>query len=226
MRMFCGNGWDSTDIVITPAMVPGEETGADLHMSLSDRKGNSAIIEIKGGQFKIHQNEKYRVMTNDPFYDQQLIIDKYWQWQWDMKEGGNKHASQTLPGTPFSDARFATASYYINHLDKDATQTSDDVVAQMFSIIYNASVPIGYASPNPGEPNVSSTLWSTVADHNRLNYYFKDTLTPNIFWTELEGFLDAEDNYLLPMKSDCCQQKYYAGCVNDKMVKARDFYHI
>ncbi len=56
-------------------------------------------------------------------------------------------------------------------------------LASVFSVIRNASVPYGITTP--GEPNISSTRWRTVADHKRRLYFFESALTPNTFWVDL-----------------------------------------
>ncbi len=59
--------------------VPGEQRLATLHLSISDKTGDSAIIEYIGGKQVIHHNKKYQVMTNSPTFDQQLALNTYWQ---------------------------------------------------------------------------------------------------------------------------------------------------
>jgi penicillin V acylase-like amidase (Ntn superfamily) len=146
-----------------------------MHLSISDATGDSAIFEYLGGKLIIHHNEKYRVMTNEPSYDQQLALNEYW------KEIGG---SVMLPGTARPADRFVRASYYLNQLPK----TSDmvDSVAAMFSIMRNASVPMGVS--NPGAPNIAPTLWRTVSDQKHLVYYFESTTSPNVFWVDLTKF--------------------------------------
>lgn len=111
-------------------------------------------------------------MTNSPVFEQQLALNSYWQ-----QIGG----TVMLPGTNRSADRFARASFYVNAIPK----SEDPVVAlaSVFSVIRNVSVPYGIATP--GEPNISSTRWRTVADHKRRLYFFESALTPNTFWVDL-----------------------------------------
>jgi choloylglycine hydrolase len=44
--------------------VPGEKILTTLHLSLSDKNGDSAIIEYINGKQVIHHDKKYQVMTN------------------------------------------------------------------------------------------------------------------------------------------------------------------
>lgn len=51
------------------------ERSATVHISLSDRTGDSAIFEYIGGKLKIHRSRDYKVMTNSPVYDVQLATN-------------------------------------------------------------------------------------------------------------------------------------------------------
>ena len=50
-----------------------------LHLAISDASGDSAIFEYVDGRLSVHHGREYQVMTNSPFYDQQLAILDYWQ---------------------------------------------------------------------------------------------------------------------------------------------------
>ncbi len=152
--------------------VPGEDRQATLHLSLSDATGDSAIVEYIGGRQVIHHDRRYQVMTNSPIFDQQLALNSYWQ-----QIGG----TVMLPGTNRSADRFARASFYINAIPK--AEDPVEALASVFSVIRNVSVPFGITTP--GEPNISSTRWRTVADHKRRLYFFESALTPNTFWVDL-----------------------------------------
>lgn len=159
--------------------VPGEDRLATLHLSLSDATGDSAIVEYVDGKQIIHHGRQYQVMTNSPIFDQQLAVNAYWE-----QLGG----TVMLPGTNRAADRFARASFYVNAIPK-----SDDLkiaLASVLSVVRNVSVPFGISTP--GEPNISSTRWRTVAHHTRKLYFFESTLTPNVFWVDLTK-LDFEE---------------------------------
>ncbi|NML46213.1 linear amide C-N hydrolase [Ramlibacter sp. G-1-2-2] len=159
--------------VLVTDKVPGQDRLATVHLSMSDASGDSAIVEYIGGKQVIHHDRKYQVMTNSPRFDDQLALNAYW------KEIGG---TVMLPGTNRSADRFARASFYVNAIPK----SEDPVVAVagMFSVIRNASVPFGITTP--GQPNISSTRWRTLADHKRKLYFFESALTPNVFWVDLK----------------------------------------
>ncbi|MEZ0605658.1 linear amide C-N hydrolase [Paraburkholderia sp. IW21] len=152
--------------------VPGEQRLATLHLAMSDASGDSAIVEYVAGRQVIHHGRQYQVMTNSPTFDEQLGLNEYWK-----KIGG----TIWLPGTNRSADRFARASFYINAIPK--SEDPAVALASVFSVIRNVSVPFGITTP--GEPNISSTRWRTVADHKRKLYFFESALTPNTFWIDL-----------------------------------------
>ncbi|WP_225421756.1 linear amide C-N hydrolase [Arcobacter porcinus] len=116
--------------VVVTDQVPGEKRLATLHLSISDKKGDSAIIEYIDGKQLIHHNIKYQVMTNSPTFDKQLALNTYWQ-----QIGG----TTMLPGTNRASDRFARASFYINAIPKDSNK--QHTLASIFSVIRNVSVP-------------------------------------------------------------------------------------
>jgi penicillin V acylase-like amidase (Ntn superfamily) len=145
-----------------------------VHVSLSDAGGDSAIFEYIRGKLVIHHGRQYQVMTNSPTYDEQLALNEYWK-----QIGG----TVMLPGTSRAADRFARASFYINA----AAQTADarQAIAAVFSVIRNVSVPRGLSTPT--QPNLSSTIWRTVADQKNKVYFFEDTASPGVVWVQLQG---------------------------------------
>ncbi|MFM7348409.1 MAG: linear amide C-N hydrolase [Erythrobacter sp.] len=156
---------------IVPIKAPTGEPGT-VHLSVSDASGDSAIFEFIGGELRIHHGKQYQVMTNSPTYDQQLALAKYWD-----AVGG----SVMLPGTNRAADRYVRLSYYTNEAKQSANPR--EAVATVFSLMRNVSVPIGIKIP--GQPNIADTLWLTVADQKNKVYYYQDTNSPSILWTDL-----------------------------------------
>ena len=167
-------------IQILGGKVPGTEKAASLHLAVSDKFGDSAIIEVKNGNFIIYHNSEFRVMTNEPSYSKQIELNQYWRWQWNSK---NNFPSNTLPGGPFPSDRFARASYYLNHLYE--TTSNADSLAQSKSVVMNASVPVNFKSTLEKYPNIAQTLWTSVACHNNLTYYFCNSKCLGDIWMDL-----------------------------------------
>ncbi|HYQ23471.1 linear amide C-N hydrolase [Stenotrophomonas sp.] len=188
--------------------VPGEDRQATLHLSMSDASGDSAIIEYIGGRQVIHHDRRYQVMTNSPIFDQQLALNAYWK-----SIGG----TVMLPGTNRSADRFARASFYINAIPK--AEDPVEALASVFSVIRNVSVPFGITTP--GEPNISSTRWRTVADHKRRLYFFESALTPNTFWVDLNKVDFGGQVLKLDLGRD--QRNTFSGDALSQFVPSRPF---
>ena len=157
---------------------------ATFHLSISDASGDSAIFEYVKGKLVIHHGSQYTVMTNSPTYDQQLALNAYW------KEIGGL---VFLPGTNRASDRYARASFLLDaiprKLDKNYIQGVPQqsftlqAVAGVMSVQRAVSVPLGITTPD--QPNISSTIWRTVADQKNLVYYFDSATRPNTFWVSL-----------------------------------------
>ena len=184
---------------VVTANVPGEQRLANLHLSLSDATGDSAIVEYVANKQVIHHDRRYQVMTNSPTFDKQLALEEYWS-----EIGG----TVMLPGTNRAADRFARASFYINAIPKD--ENPDVALASVFSVIRNVSVPFGITTPD--QPNISSTRWRTVADQKRLLYFFESALTPNVFWVNFKDIdFSAQTGRVLKLDLGKDQSHIYAG---------------
>ncbi|WP_083305436.1 linear amide C-N hydrolase [Moorena producens] len=146
---------------------------ATVHFSISDALGDSAIFEHVEGKLVIHHGKEFVVMTNSPIYDEQIALNAYWE-----SVGGDA----MLPGTDRAADRYVRASYYLKNLP--TPQSDRETVANVMSVIRNASAPFQELT-NPEEPNISSTIWRTAANHLSNVYYFESTLSPNVIWVEL-----------------------------------------
>lgn len=196
---------------IVTANVPGETWQATLHLSLSDASGDSAIIEYISGRQIIHHNRKYQVMTNSPIFEEQLALDNYWK-----VIGGTVF----LPGTNRAADRFVRASFYVKAVPQ--AQAPNLALASMFGVIRNVSVPYGLSTP--GEPNISSTRWRTVADHKRKLYFFESALTPNTFWVDVKEIdFSAETGKVRRLDLGKEQSHTYSGDATKDFTEAKPF---
>ena len=57
-------------------------------------------------------------------------------------------------------------------------------VAAVFSQMRVIGVPFG--TTHPDLPNISSTLWRTVIDHDARRYYFDSAVNPSVIWVDME----------------------------------------
>jgi len=204
--------------IIAPTLPGG--LAAVGHLSISDPTGDSAIFEYLEGKLVIHHGPQYKVMTNEPSYDQQLAINEYWK---DVK------GEDFLPGTSRPADRFVRASYYINAIPgqpdpayisavpgRDLTAQS---IASVLGVIRDISVPLGISTE--GEPNVASTTWRTVSDQNSRVYYFDSATSPNTFWVDFSKLELAEGAAVkkLPVSGG----EIYGGEVSEKFQPAEPF---
>lgn len=205
-------------VIIAPKLPNGQ--GAQLHLALSDATGDSAIFEYIGGKLVIHHGKEFNVMTNSPSFDQQLALNAYWK-----GIGGLTF----LPGTNRAADRFARASFLIEAIPKKAdpayiTAVPDQnfafqAAASVLGVMRSVSVPLGITTP--GQPNISSTLWRTVADQRDKIYYFDSATSPNGFWVPLAD-LDLKEG--APVKKlTVAGGKVYSGNAADKFVATPAF---
>lgn len=193
---------------IVSDFIPGTDKFTTVHLSISDASGDNAILEYIGGKLVIHHDPAYIVMTNDPPYEQQLAISKYWQ---------SIPGKVFLPGSVTAADRFVRASFFINAIPQ--TDNTRIAVAGVFSVIRNVSVPYGFEIE--GFPNLSTTRWRTVADQKNLVYYFETALTPNTFWVDLKKIDFSEKAGV--RKLDLTDNKTYSGEVSGEFKKSKPF---
>ena len=144
-----------------------------LHLALRDKSGDAAVIEYVGGEPKIYHGREFRVMTNSPTFDKQLV---------QLRQFKGFGGDQPLPGTTAAADRFVRAAYYLDHLPKPANYR--EAVAGVLSVTRNVSQPFG--TPDPARPDISATRWRIVADLTNGAYFFESTLSPNIVWLRLD----------------------------------------
>lgn len=212
-------GLETEPFQIVTAVLPNG-AGAQLHLSISDPTGDSAIFEYVDGKLVIHHSKEYQVMTNSPSFDQQLALNEYWK-----KIGGLTF----LPGTNQAPDRFARASFLINAIPKNLdpsviTSVPDQkfhnqAIASVLGVIRGVSVPLGITTPD--QPNISSTRWRIVADHKNKVYYFDSATSPNVFWIPIAE-LDLQEGASVK-KLPLTDGQIYAGNAIKHLESAKPF---
>jgi penicillin V acylase-like amidase (Ntn superfamily) len=204
--------------IVAPILPNGAP--AQLHLAVSDTTGDSAIFEYIDGKLVIHHGEQYQVMTNSPKFDDQLALNKYW-----ASVGGQTF----LPGTSRAADRFARASFFIDTIPKKSDLRyikevpkgiyENQAIASVMSVMRSVSVPLGISTP--GQPNISSTIWRTIADNKNKIYYFDSATSPNTFWISLSK-LDFKES--APVKKlTTAGGNVYAGDASSKFKIAEPF---
>lgn len=193
--------------IITALAAKGKP--ANVHFSITDASGDSAILEFLKGKIVIHHAKEYKVMTNSPTYEKQLALDSYW------KEIGGL---VMLPGTNRAADRFARASYYINAIPK--TSNVREAVAATRSVMCNVSVPRGIQDPT--KPNIATTLYRSVRDLKNRVYYYESTQSPNIFWVDLKKLNLKKGAPVMKLDLDN-DRRVLNGESSSKFIKAKPF---
>jgi choloylglycine hydrolase len=159
---------EALDLLSKIQVLPVESHGhkANVHLALEDASGDSAIIEYIDGKPVVHHGRDYRVMTNDPSYDQQLELLK--------AQDFSKPSSDTpLPGNVNPRDRFQRASYYLSMVP--APKSEREGVASVLAIMRNVSVPFGAPYKSFG---VYNTEYRTVSDTTNKLYFFETDHEP------------------------------------------------
>lgn len=188
-----------------------EQMKATVHLAITDKTGDTAVIEYINGKPVVFHGKQYDVMTNSPPYADQLENLKQYE-----GFGGQK----PLPGTTEAADRFVRAAYYLKHLP--TPKNTREAVAGVLSVMRNVSQPFGAADPT--RPNISETLWRTAADLTAGLYFFESTLSPNIVWVNLKQI--NFDNVKSTEMFDFAAHPDAVGDITDKFEKATMFQFI
>ena len=183
-------------------------TVSTLHWAITDNTGMTLLMEYTNGNLNTYKGRDLRVLTNDPDHPQMQAIEQYW-----TQVGG----VNMLPGTVRSTDRFIRASFFINHVPTDFDYPQ--ALGSLFSIMGTVSVPYGYELP--GEPNVSSTQWTSVSDSTGGKYYFRLTTSTGALWIDLGRLILTPGAPVL--KLDMANQGVATGCANHLLEKSAPF---
>jgi penicillin V acylase-like amidase (Ntn superfamily) len=149
---------------------------ANLHLAMEDASGDSAIVEYVGGKPVIHHGGQYRIMTNDPVYDEQLALLK-------QQDFSKPTSEMPLPGNVNPRDRFQRAAYYSALLPQPKSQR--EAIAGILAIARNVSVPFGAPYKDFG---IYNTEYRTAIDLTNRRYFFELTTSPNLIWADLTKF--------------------------------------
>ena len=183
-------------------------TVSTLHWAITDNTGMTLLMEYTNGNLNTYKGRDLRVLTNDPDHPQMQAIEQYW-----TQVGG----VNMLPGTVRSTDRFIRASFFINHVPTDFDYPQ--ALGSLFSIMGTVSVPYGYELP--GEPNVSSTQWTSVSDSTGGKYYFRLTTSTGALWIDLGRLILTPGAPVL--KLDMAKHGDATGCANHLLEKSAPF---
>ncbi len=176
---------------IQPVMVSLDGIKATLHLAIEDSTGDSAIVEYIDGEPVVHHGCEYRVMTNDPAYDEQLAnLARY--------DFTNATRQTPLPGNVDPRDRFVRASYYLQMLPEPESER--EAIASILAIARNVSVPFGAPNNLPG--SLYNTEYRTAIDLKNLRYCFELTTAPNVIWIDMSNFNLAPGSPVMVLDPD------------------------
>lgn len=147
-----------------------------LHLVMEDATGDSAVIEYIDGKAVVHHGSDYRIVTNDPAYDEQLALLA----QMDFSEPSS---NTPLPGNVKATDRFQRAAYFSAMLPEP--ENEQQAVAGVLAIARNVSVPFG--APYGGF-GIYNTEYRTAINLSEGRYFFELTTSPNVVWADLGEF--------------------------------------
>jgi choloylglycine hydrolase len=157
-------------------MVEARGHKASLHLALQDASGDSAVVEWVAGRKTVHHGRQYRIMTNDPPFDQQLALLR-------ERDFSRPSSDTPLPGNVKATDRFQRAAYFLQMLPEPKTER--EAISGVMAIARNASVPFG--APYGGF-GIYNTEYRTAMNLTERNYYFELANAPSVVWMALSGF--------------------------------------
>ncbi|WP_367971348.1 choloylglycine hydrolase family protein [Vibrio scophthalmi] len=155
------------------------------HWRVSDKQGNSIVIEIMDhGKINIHKNTA-QVLTNSPDYSWHVTnLNNYINLHpgsspnqkfngVDAQSFGVGSAFVGLPGDISPPSRFVRAAFYVNSAPE--LKNGEQAVSQAFHILNNFDIPLGSEfndkSHIPDLP--SATQWTSVIDQSNGLLFYK-----------------------------------------------------
>lgn len=147
-----------------------------LSLAVEDPSGDSAILQCLDGKLTIHHGAEFRVLANDPPYDEALKL---------VNPNGyaNSTRNDPLPGNTNSKDRFVRATFYLDFLRRTQPASIEDAKAGLLSVARNVSDPIGAPYDRPGVAD--ETDYRTLADLSNLTYSFEPTRRLAFLTTDL-----------------------------------------
>ncbi len=175
---------------IQPVMIEARGHKATVHLVIEDATGDSAIIEYTNGKSEVHHSHDYRIVTNDPTYEEQLALLK--------KQDFSKPSSDMqLPGNVNPVDRFQRATYYAALLPEPKDQR--EAIAGVLAVARNVSVPFGAPYKDMG---IYNTEYRTAMDLKKKRYFFELSTSPNLVWIDLDKFKLGKGSPVMALNPD------------------------
>ena len=167
-------------IVVTDSEHPEWGCNIPLHWVIGDTSGNYKVLEVnKEGIIAIHNNEKFKVITNSPDFPQHIAaLSKYENLSGKDREAQTPQGTGSLglPGDFSSISRFVRARFIVKNTPPQKDLESN--VKTAFHILNNFDIPEG--SVIDSTEDIQSTLYTVVYDLRNFQYFLRTRDDPNI----------------------------------------------
>ena len=189
-----------TEIQIVEKEVPVLGFVPPLHYIVTDKTGETVVIESDSGELVIKDNP-VGVMTNSPEFGWHLKnLNNYLSVQpnnfsnkkineYEIKPFGQGSGTYGLPGGYTSPERFVRTVYLRALIESG--KTVDDSLNAMFKILDNVTIPKGVNIKNDG--SIDYTQYRAVFDVSNGTYYFNPYETQEVFELTLTEELLTKD---------------------------------
>ncbi|KAF2274533.1 N-terminal nucleophile aminohydrolase [Westerdykella ornata] len=151
-------------------VIPGLPTVG--HLVLGDASGDNLVMEYLDGKLQLYHSHDYQVMTNEPPYDEQLMIQRYLKTM----------ANTTLPGTPSPIDRFARMADNLRQAPVASTMTEAITIVQ--SLLRTISTTLRSQTASVSN---AATVSRTMADTKDGRYFFESATDPVSLWVSLNA---------------------------------------
>ncbi len=177
-------------LIIVGTWIKEINSYAPFHYAVTDRSGESIVIEITKTGLQIFDNT-VNVVTNNPTYDWHLTnLNNYVGLTADNRTSqivGRQKLSPFgegtglfgLPGDHSSPSRFVRATAFANSALPSAT--ADDAVFSAFHILNHFDIPKGSIREEINNQIFTDyTVWTSVADTKNPTYYYKTYISQEV----------------------------------------------
>lgn len=185
---------------------------APLHYAVTDRSGNSIVIEYSKEGLKIFDNTVH-IITNNPSYDWHTTnLRNYVNLTPDNVNGislnGENYTPLSqgsgmlgLPGDASSVSRFVRAAAFVNAAlpSKD----EEEGVFRAFHILNNFDIPIGLVKQKEQNTTLSEyTVWTSAVDTKNSIYYFKTYQNQSVKKVDLKEMLKVANGKIMVIEAE------------------------
>jgi len=179
-----------SELVIVGTWIKEINSFAPFHYAVSDKDGNSIVIEITENGMKIFDNT-INTVTNNPTYDWHLTNLNNYVGLTSENRGAQVVGNQKitpfgegtglfgLPGDHSSPSRFVRAAAFAN--STLPTKNAEATVFNAFHILNHFDIPKGSIREQIQDNLITDyTVWTSVVDTKNPTYYYKTYLTQHV----------------------------------------------